>query len=142
MLTLQRMSKRRLNETNGRTDRGFTLIELIVVIVVLGVLTSIAFFSVRGVRESGVVKACNANAVTLLKAFEAYNIEKGFYPGNRQPGDNFTQDDFNALLSGGYIRNDFTRKSPDYTLTASLTTGGARILGVFHVDTNQICQAP
>lgn len=126
----------------GESEGGFTLIELIIVIVVLGVLTSIAFFSVRGVRESGVVRACNANAVTLLKAFEAYNIEKGYYPGNRQVGEEFVQADINDLVSGGYLRNDFTNKSPEYSLSASRTTGGARIVGSFNVDTNKTCQAP
>lgn len=122
--------------------QGFTLIELIVVIVVLGVLSGIAFFSVRGVREAGVVRACNENAVQLLKAFEAYNIDKGYYPGKRQVGEEFSNLDVDELVSAGYIRNNFLSKSPDYKLTASLTDGGSRVVGSFELETNKTCQAP
>lgn len=130
------MSKR------ARKEGGFTLIELIVVIVVLGVLSGIAFFSVRGVRESGIVRACNENAIQLLKAFEAYNIDKGYYPGKRQIGDTFTNADVDELVTAGYIRNNFLNKSPDYKLTARLTDGGSNVLGTFTTPTEKTCEAP
>lgn len=140
-LVMLRIDKTRSCQANPSASHGFTLIELIIVIVVLGVLTSIAFLSVRGVRESGVVKSCNANAVTLLKAFEAYNIEKGFYPGYRQVGDDFTDSDVNQLVRDGYIRSNFT-STPEYRLSASLSTGGARVVGTMRIRTAKTCQAP
>lgn len=137
-----KMFTRSLQRKREGKSEGFTLIELIVVIVVLGVLSGIAFFSVRGVREAGVVRACNENAVQLLKAFEAYNIDKGYYPGQKIIGQQFTAEDVDDLVIAGYLRNNFINSSPDYKISAALADGGAVINGLFTVATTKTCKAP
>lgn len=135
-------SAQKAKRSKANRETGFTLIELIVVIVVLGVLSGIAFFSVRGVREAGVVRACNENALQLLKAFEAYNIDKGYYPGNRSIGQSFSSFDVDELVVSGYIRNNFIQASPDYSLTSALSDGGAVVTGTFARPTTKTCKAP
>jgi general secretion pathway protein G len=48
-----------------RDDDGFTPIELLIVIVLLGVLAAIMAFSVRGIVERGAVSAGKAEAASF-----------------------------------------------------------------------------
>ena len=69
---------RRLHHDEG----GFTLIELLIVIVILGVLSAIVVFSVRGITDRGDVSACKANVSTAETAVEAYYAREGQNPGS------------------------------------------------------------
>jgi len=53
-------------------ESGFSLIELLIVIVILGVLAGIVVFSVQGISDRGTSSACKANAKTVQVAQEAY----------------------------------------------------------------------
>lgn len=63
----------------GKAIRGFTLIELIVVVIILGVLASVGVSTMRGL----VMKAKKTEAVTviqtLMKAEKLYYLERGRY---------------------------------------------------------------
>ncbi|MEV7611905.1 type II secretion system protein [Streptomyces sp. NPDC089799] len=54
------------------TEAGFTLIELLVVIVILGILSAIVVFSVRGINDKGQDSACKMDKATIETAEEAY----------------------------------------------------------------------
>ena len=58
--------------TPQRRDRGFTLVELLIVIVILGVLSTVAVFAVRGITNRGDAAACQSDYKTLETAVEAY----------------------------------------------------------------------
>ena len=60
----------------SRTDRGFTLVEILVVIVILGILATVVAFSVRGVTNRGEVSACGADAKTLTTAADVYMAQE------------------------------------------------------------------
>lgn len=63
--------------TDDRRDDGFTLIEVLIVIVVLGVLSTLVVFSVRGITDRGQTTACNQDARILATAVEAYFTQEG-----------------------------------------------------------------
>lgn len=59
---------------------GFTIVELLVVIVVIGILASITIVAYSGVTARANKAAAQASAATVAKKIEAYNAEAGAYP--------------------------------------------------------------
>ena len=43
---------------NKNQDKGFTLVELLIVIVILGILATVTVFAVRGITDQGEANAC------------------------------------------------------------------------------------
>jgi prepilin-type N-terminal cleavage/methylation domain-containing protein len=56
-------------------DKGFTLVELLIVIVILGILATVTVFAVRGITDKGQENACAVEARTLSTAIEAFYAE-------------------------------------------------------------------
>ena len=61
----------------NKQDKGFTLVELLIVIVILGILATVTVFAVRGITDQGQTSACAADQKTLQVAVEAYYAQKG-----------------------------------------------------------------
>ena len=62
--------------------KGFTMIELIFVIVILGILASVAIPRLAATREDAEISAAVANLRTLVSDASAYYIAKGEFPAN------------------------------------------------------------
>jgi prepilin-type N-terminal cleavage/methylation domain-containing protein len=76
-------------------DRGFTLVELLIVIVILGILATVTVFAVRGIADKGQKNACLADKKTLEIAVETYYASGVGAPGTATEA---------LLQSGGLIR--------------------------------------
>ncbi len=85
---------RRRSAPTHRSDAGFTLVELLVVIVVLGVLATVTVFAVRGITDQGQSAACDTDLGTLATAQEVH------YARTRSFADEAT------LVSSGAIRSE------------------------------------
>ncbi len=62
------------------SESGFTLVELLVVIVIIGVLSSVVVFSVRGINNNSAQAACQSDVATVNSALEAYYAQNKAYP--------------------------------------------------------------
>jgi general secretion pathway protein G len=63
-----------------RREQGFTLAELLVVVVILGILAAVVVFAVGNATDDARESACDAERSTLETAVEAYNAQTGDYP--------------------------------------------------------------
>jgi prepilin-type N-terminal cleavage/methylation domain-containing protein len=68
---------------DNKQDKGFTLVELLIVIVILGILATVTVFAVRGITDQGQESACETDQRTLQTAVETWFAQ---YGGDEIPG--------------------------------------------------------
>ena len=61
---------------------GFTLVELLIVIVILAVLAAIVVFAVGTTSKNAVAASCSADAKSVETALAAYDAQMAAYPTN------------------------------------------------------------
>lgn len=60
--------------------RGFTIVELLIVIVVIGVLAAISIVAYTGIQNRAHDSAVQSDLAAAAKALELYKTDKGTYP--------------------------------------------------------------
>jgi general secretion pathway protein G len=83
----------RRNRGNGARQRGFTLLELIVVIAIIGILATIAMPALKNVPLKARESVLKTNLRTLRDVIDQHYGDKGRYPTS-----------LDALVELGYLR--------------------------------------
>ena len=94
-----------------KQDKGFTLVELLIVIVILGILATVTVFAVRGITTQGQDSACKATQKTYQVAIEAFYAQNGTALGHPTGV---------ALVNAGLIRS---YESTDVQVIQGVGTG-------------------
>jgi len=68
--------------TNTKRDKGFTLVELLIVIVILGVLATVTVFAVGGITDKAKENVACTDVASVAVAAESYFTVNGVYPAN------------------------------------------------------------
>ena len=120
--------------------KGFTMIELIFVIVILGVLASVALPRLAATRDDAEVAKAATNLATAVSDITAYYTAKGKFQ-NDQGGafDEMTS----AVASNGKlnVKGDKSCATLSYPNTTALTTADKVELTItFNKDADPVCK--
>ncbi len=67
-----------------KASKGFTLIELMIVIVILGILSTLVILNIAGAPDEARVTKAKTDIQTLQSALILYKVKNGFYPTTEQ----------------------------------------------------------
>jgi general secretion pathway protein G len=104
--------KRSDQDHKNLIERGFTLVELLIVIVILGILAGIVVFAVGNLTNNAQSNACATEKNTLVTADEAYKAQNGSYT------------DTAGLVSAGLLKSTPSYYSINNSGVVSVTATG------------------
>ena len=93
------------NLSTKSSQEGFTLVELIIVIVVIGILAAIILVAYSGITAQANDTKYKSNAESVRKVAETINADKGYYP---DAVSDFDDSDYTDLPSGLTVQANST----------------------------------
>jgi prepilin-type N-terminal cleavage/methylation domain-containing protein len=113
--------KRRINfQDKNLIQKGFTLVELLVVIVILGILAAVVVFAVSGITSKGQSSACTIEVRTVNTALQAFNAKS---VTNSYPPAGTAASMFLALQTAGLLQQATPGATASYTPLYNAVTG-------------------
>ncbi len=83
-------------QLQGRKEDGFTLVELMVVIVIIGLLATIVIINVMPAADRAAATKARADIAMLEQGVEMYRLDNQRYPTS--------EEGLQALVAGDYVR--------------------------------------
>ena len=118
MQKLSKMLRRSLGKRarnikkNAPAPNGFTLVELMVVIFILGLLTTIVVINVLPSQDRAMVEKARADIATLGQALEMYRLDNLSYPGSAEGLNALVAAPSSLPASGRYRQGGYIKKLP------------------------------
>jgi general secretion pathway protein G len=94
--------------SNKKIQRGFTLIEIMVVVVIMGILAALVVPKLMGRTDDARIMAARQDIATLMQALKLYKLDNQLYPNTEQNLQALVQKpttgpDTSGWKTGGYI---------------------------------------
>ena len=104
--------------TKNIKNQGFTLVELLIVIVIIAILTVVSLVAYNGLQNQAKTSAAKSAADAVAKKAELYNTAKSKYPANLGVLTSKTVGTSSDTQTGEpYYLDEKTVKTPDSALT-------------------------
>ena len=100
-------------KTAGRRQSGFTLLEIMVVIVILGILASMVVPNILGNKEQADRQKAVSDIITLENALDMYKLENNFYPSTQQGLDALVNKPSGTPEPKSYRESGYIRRLPE-----------------------------
>jgi len=99
-------NKNQKNSINPRRQGAFTLVEMLLVLVILGVLAAIVYPKVAGRGEQARITATKSQIAAFKTALNLFEVDNGYYPKGRNGLLDLVQKPRDAVnWKGPYIEN-------------------------------------
>lgn len=96
----------------GERRAGFSLLELMVVLVIIGLLATIVVINVLPSQDRAMVEKARADIATLEQAVELYRLELLTYPTTEQGLEALVTPPSDARLAARYREGGYIRRLP------------------------------
>ena len=109
---MNRQNKRPVSSVRGNKQRGFTLLEIMVVVAILGVLVSIVAPNVLGNKEKADHQKVISDIVALENALDMYRLDNNHYPTTDQGLEALVTKPSGSPEPRSYRNNGYVRRLP------------------------------
>jgi general secretion pathway protein G len=102
-----------LRRTLARTaQRGFTLIEIMVVVVIMGILAALVVPKLMGRADDARITAAKSDIATLMQALKLYKLDNQRYPTTEQGLQALVAKPTNGPAANGWKNGGYVDKLP------------------------------
>jgi general secretion pathway protein G len=109
MLTKVNSSRRSLGRT---AQRGFTLIEIMVVVVIMGILAALVVPKLMGRADDARITAAKQDISTLMQALKLYKLDNQRYPSTEQGLQALISKPTSGPAANGWKNGGYVEKLP------------------------------
>ncbi|HIP75947.1 MAG TPA: type II secretion system protein GspG [Psychromonas hadalis] len=125
-----------MNKNINKKQKGFTLLEIMVVIVILGVLASMVVPNLMGNKDKADIQKVKSDIIALENALDMYRLDNSVYPSTEQGLEALVKEPSGEPAPRNYREDGYIRRLPqdpwqnDYILNSPGEHGKLDILSV------------
>ncbi|MEG3756239.1 type II secretion system major pseudopilin GspG [Psychromonas arctica] len=124
------------NSTSNKQQKGFTLLEIMVVIVILGVLAAMVVPNLIGNKDKADIQKVKSDIVALENSLDMYKLDNSVYPTTDQGLEALVSEPSVSPTPRNYREDGYIKRLPqdpwgnDYVLNSPGENGKVDILSV------------